>query len=207
MEPVHRRRSIDRVDAVVLGISTGGPKALRDLLPTLPKTFSAPLLIVQHMPPLFTATLVDDLNKCSDLTVVEAEDGMPIRAGEVYIAPGGKQMRMGGFPGCYKVEITNDPAVKSCKPSVDYLFESAAELVGKRLLAVVMTGMGDDGTDGCKSVRRREGTIWAQDEASSTVFGMPRRVIESGLADAVYPLREIGAELVRQVNKTAVKSF
>ncbi len=206
-EPSQRRRVSDRVDAVVIGISTGGPKALRDLLPTLPQKFSAPILIVQHMPPLFTATLADDLNKCCGLNVVEAEHGMPIRAGEVYIAPGGKQMRMGGFPGCFKIEITNDPAIKSCRPSVDYLFDSAAELVGKRLLAIVMTGMGDDGTDGSRNVRRCGGTVWAQDEASSTVFGMPRRVIESGLADAVFPLNDIGRELCRQVNKSVVSSY
>ncbi len=198
----HQRRSTDRIEAIALGISTGGPKALRMLLPGLPSNLAVPILIVQHMPPLFTASLADDLNRTSEIDVVEAADGMTVRAGCAYIAPGGKQMRLGGCAGNYRVEITDDPAIKSCKPSVDYLFESAADIYGSRLLGIVMTGMGDDGTDGARAIHGRGGSVWAQDEASSTVYGMPRRAVEAGVVDEVLSLGEIGLGIRRCTAKS-----
>lgn len=180
------------LDAICIGISTGGPAALTKLVGSLPASLSVPILVVQHMPPLFTKTLANGLNESSRLTVLEAENGMPLKGGTIYIAPGGKQMRVGGYPGAWTVEINNDPAIKSCRPSVDYLFASAAKQFGRRLLAIVMTGMGDDGLDGCRDVAKRGGSIWAQDEASSTVYGMPHKIVQAELADEVRSLSQIG---------------
>ncbi|MFK8110752.1 MAG: chemotaxis response regulator protein-glutamate methylesterase [Rubripirellula sp.] len=193
-KPVLAKRKptrIGRLDAICIGISTGGPKALSELISSLPAEINIPILIVQHMPPLFTATLARGLHESSQLKVVEAEDGMPLKGGVVYIAPGGRQMRVGGYAGAWTTEITDDEAVKACKPSVDYLFSSAAQQFRSKMLAIVMTGMGDDGLVGCRKVAERGGVIWSQDQASSTVFGMPRQIAQAGLADEVRSLREI----------------
>ena len=181
------------IDAICIciGISTGGPKALAQVIPSLHDNLQVPILIVQHMPPLFTKTMADTLNSSSALTVTEASDGMPLKGGQVYIAPGGKQMRIAGYPGAWTAEITNDAPLRNCKPSVDYLFESAAKEFRDRLLAIVMTGMGDDGLEGCRAVAKTGGKIWAQDEATSTVFGMPRQIIEAQLANEVLSLDSI----------------
>ncbi len=180
--------SCDPVDAICIGISTGGPKALARVIPSLSSEINIPILIVQHMPPMFTETMARSLNERSSLAVVEATDGMPLRGGQVYIAPGGKQTRVGGYPGAWTIEVTNDDAIRSCKPSVDYLLNSAAHQFHQRLLAIVMTGMGDDGLAGCRTVAAHGGQVWAQDQVTSTVFGMPRQIIEAGLANEILPL-------------------
>ena len=154
------------------------------------------------MPPLFTATLAGHLNQQSQLNVVEAADGMSIRGGNVFVAPGGKQMRVGGYPGAWTIEVNDDAPVGNCKPSVDYLFKSAAQQYGRRLLGIVMTGMGDDGRDGAAAISQRGGTIWAQDSASCAVYGMPRAVVEAGLADDVRSL----SLLTEGVNQIAEKT-
>lgn len=182
---------IGRLDAICIGISTGGPKALGELVSSLPCTIDVPILVVQHMPPLFTATLAKALNDASKLDVVEASDGMPLRGGVVQIAPGGKQMGIGGYAGAWTIEITDDAPEKACKPSVDYLFRSAARQFRRNMLAIVMTGMGDDGLAGCEKVAANGAPIWAQDQASSTVYGMPRRIQQAGLANEVRSLTEI----------------
>ncbi len=189
------------VDAICIGISTGGPKALGQLLPKLSEQTNVPILIVQHMPPLFTATMAASLNEQSSLRVVEACQGMMLEGGTAYVAPGGRQMRVAGFPGAWSIEITDDPALKSCKPSVDYLFASAARYFGDRLLSIVMTGMGDDGLDGCHEIAKQGGQIWAQDEATSTVYGMPRKVAEAGLAHQILSLTEIGTGINRMCSR------
>ncbi len=179
------------IECVVIGISTGGPAALTRLLPALPGTFPIPILIVQHMPPIFTKSLADDLNRACALTVSEAQDGQAVCAGEVLIAPGGKQMRLEQDENGLHVRITNDPPERSCRPSVDYLFRSVADVVSGRALAVIMTGMGDDGTLGCRLLKRKGSTVVVQDEASSVVYGMPRQVVESGVADHVASLSDM----------------
>ncbi len=179
------------IEVVVLGISTGGPAALTRMLPALPGAFPLPILIVQHMPPIFTKSLADDLNRACALTVSEAQDGQAVCAGEVLIAPGGKQMRLEQDENGLHVRITNDPPERSCRPSVDYLFRSVADVVSGRALAVIMTGMGDDGTLGCRLLKRKGATVVVQDEASSVVYGMPRQVVESGVADHVASLSDM----------------
>ena len=182
---------------VALGISTGGPKALTEMVPQLPADLPAPLLIVQHMPPVFTKSLADDLNQRTPLCVREGVDGQPIRAGEVWIAPGGRQMKVEREKGSVVLRITDDPPENSCRPSVDYLFRSVAEVYGGRAVGVIMTGMGNDGTLGCGRLKRCGASIIAQDAATCVVFGMPREPIEKGLANVVAPLGRIAAEIAR----------
>ncbi len=188
---------------VALGISTGGPKALTEMVPQLPANLAAPLLIVQHMPPVFTRSLADDLNRRTPLAVGEAGDGQPIRAGEIWIAPGGRQMKVQRQGEQVVLRITDDPPENSCRPSVDYLFRSVAEVYGGRAVGVIMTGMGNDGSLGCRRLKHCGATIVAQDAATCVVFGMPREAVEKGIADVVAPLGRIAAEIARLTRQGA----
>jgi two-component system chemotaxis response regulator CheB len=184
-------------EIVAIGISTGGPSALHEMLPKLPKDLPVPVVIVQHMPPKFTRSLADDLDRRCAVRVKEAANGERLQPGTVYIAPGGQQMKLESLAHGFVVRITDDLPEKSCKPSVDYLFRSLALHVGPRVLAVIMTGMGDDGYSGCKLLKQRGAHVMAQDAASCVVYGMPRQIIEHGLADLIRPLSEI-AETIDQ---------
>jgi two-component system chemotaxis response regulator CheB len=182
---------------VVVGVSTGGPAALQRFLPTLPADLAVPLLIVQHMPPVFTRSLADDLNRRCQLTVCEATHGQAVQPGCAYIAPGGKQMKIVRVNGVLQAAITDDPHENSCRPSVDYLFRSATQVCGGRITAVIMTGMGNDGAVGCRLIRQQGGTVLAQDEASCVVYGMPRQPIEEGLASTIGPPERLAAEVIQ----------
>ena len=186
-------------EVVAIGISTGGPKALTEMLPRLPADVPVPVLIVQHMPPVFTKSLADDLDGRCSLRVFEAQDGQEVRTGEILVAPGGKQMKVCRDGGQVLVRITNDPPENSCRPSVDYLLRSVAAVYGGSSLTVIMTGMGNDGSAGCRILKQRGGQIVAQDEASCVVFGMPRPLVEENLADVVVPLGRVASEIVRLV--------
>ena len=190
-----------RVDVVALGISTGGPKALGEMLPRFPADFPVPIVIVQHMPPVFTKSLADDLDKRCALRVLEAYDGHVVRPGEVLVAPGGKQMKVERRDDRVVVCVTDDPPENSCRPAVDYLFRSVAAVYGERAVGVIMTGMGNDGSAGCRVLKARGAQIVVQDEASCVVFGMPRQPTEEGIADVVAPLDRLAAELVSLVAK------
>jgi two-component system, chemotaxis family, protein-glutamate methylesterase/glutaminase len=186
-----------RPEVVALGISTGGPQALTRVLPQLPADLGVPVLIVQHMPPVFTKSLADDLNRRCKMAVCEAGHGQPVRPGLVLIAPGGKQMKVERRGEQIVVCITDDPPENSCRPSVDYLFRSVSQVWGCHAIGVIMTGMGSDGTRGCRDMKRLGASIIAQDESSSVVFGMPKGPIDEGIADVVAPLQGIAAEIVR----------
>lgn len=202
LEPPPRQSLGAAAPAVVaIGVSTGGPKALTEMLPRLPHDLPVAVLIVQHMPAVFTRSLADDLDRRCQVRVREAQDGDAIQRGTVLIAPGGKQMRADRDGGRPVVRITDDPPENSCRPSVDYLFRSIAAEYGAGGVGVIMTGMGSDGSAGCRALKARGGWIIAQDEASCVVFGMPRGPIEEGTADAVVPLGNLAAEIVRQVRK------
>ena len=188
---------------VALGISTGGPKALAEMVPQLPAHLPVPLLIVQHMPPVFTSSLADDLNNRTPLAVREGVDGQPIRGGEVWIAPGGRQMKVQRENGQVVLRITDDPPENSCRPSVDYLFRSVADVYGGRAVGVIMTGMGNDGALGCRRLKHCGAAIIAQDAATCVVFGMPREPIEKGIVDVVAPLDRIAAEIARLTGQGA----
>lgn len=177
-----------RSEAVVIATSTGGPVALSEVLPALPGDFPAPILIVQHMPPQYTQSLANRLNERSEMEVVEGAEGMTVAPGFAYIAPGGKHMRVERRAGRTVLSITNDPPENSCRPAADYLFRSAAEVYGPKLTAVVMTGMGRDGTEGCRAIKQRGGHVIAQDSEGCAVFGMPKAVSDAQLADETLPL-------------------
>jgi two-component system chemotaxis response regulator CheB len=190
------------VEIIVLGISTGGPQALTRMLPQLPGDLPAPVLIVQHMPPMFTRSLAEDLDRRCKLHVEEASDGQSVLPGTILIAPGGRHMRVEKTGETPLIRITDDPPENSCRPSVDHLFRSAAIAYGGCVLGVIMTGMGNDGTAGSKLLHTLGATILAQDEASCVVFGMPRDLVREGIARAV-PLDEMAFEIVRHVGRGA----
>lgn len=188
------------VRAVVIGASTGGPNALATLLPSLPENLPVPVLIVQHMPPLFTRFLADRLTAGSKLLVREASPGEEVATGHAWVAPGDFHMTVVRAGGSVQLKLNQGAPENSCRPSVDVLFRSAAEVYGAGLLGVVMTGMGQDGLVGCEHIKRNGGMVIVQDEATSVVWGMPGFVAKAGLADKVLPLHEIGPEVVRAVN-------
>ncbi len=189
-------------EIIGIGISTGGPNALSAMIPSLPANLKATVLIVQHMPPLFTKSLANSLNNKSKLEVKEAEDGDTIKEGKIFIAPGGKQMKIvAGADGISrKLKITDDPPINSCKPSADYLFTSIAQHYVGRATGVIMTGMGSDGSEGLKQMKNTGSLIIAQDEATCTVYGMPKKPIESGITDVIAPLNKIADEITKTVN-------
>jgi len=187
-----------RPDAVVIGVSTGGPNALAELLPALPGDLAVPVLIVQHMPPMFTRMLAERLDQQSAIHVVEAQAGMRVTPGTAYIAPGDFHLTVKREGDAVLTVLTQGPPENSCRPAVDVLFRSAAEIYRESLLAVVLTGMGQDGLRGSEDVRRLQGRVLAQDQASSVVWGMPGFVAEAGLAERVLPLNEMAAEITRR---------
>jgi two-component system chemotaxis response regulator CheB len=193
--PTARRRHELPYDAIVIGTSTGGPEALRALLPRLPQGLPVPVLVVQHMPPMFTATLAARLHELSAVEVVEAAEGMTVEPGRVYVAPGGRHLRLTVRDGTAVCTIDDGPPRRGCRPSFDNLLESMVELYGDRLVAAVLTGMGSDGLDGCRRLRAAGGLVVAQSHDTCTVYGMPKAVVEEGLAHAVLPLGAIADAL------------
>jgi two-component system chemotaxis response regulator CheB len=190
-------------EIVAIGISTGGPNALAQMLPKLPTKTGVPIVIVQHMPPVFTQSLANSLNAKCNIEVREAKNGEMVLPDTAYIAPGGKQMKLeAGADGKNRViRITDDPPENSCRPSADYLFRSVAHHYVGRATGVIMTGMGSDGSRGLHQIKRSGGTIIAQDEASCVVYGMPREPIESGIADVVAPLSLIASEIMKTIGR------
>jgi two-component system chemotaxis response regulator CheB len=187
------------VEALVIGVSTGGPNALSVLVPALPGDLPVPVLIVQHMPPVFTRLLAERLQSKSALTVREGTAGARIEPGTAWIAPGDFHMTVKRDAGGARLELDQGPPENSCRPAVDVLFRSAAAVWGGGTLAVVMTGMGQDGLRGCGDVRAVNGQIVVQDQPSSVVWGMPGAVADAGLAERVLPLADLAPEIVRRV--------
>jgi two-component system chemotaxis response regulator CheB len=191
-------RDNQRKDLLVIGSSTGGPQALATVLTQLPASFPLPIVIVQHMPPIFTRHLADRLNQECRLSVTEAQDGDLVQAGRVLIAPGDFHLvleRRGVQLACRKVQ---SPPENSCRPAVDVLFRSAAALSGPGCLGLVLTGMGRDGCRGSEEIVSAGGDVLVQNEATSVVWGMPRAVAETGLADGQFAIGEIAPELLRR---------
>lgn len=197
--PAARPAQPARVDLVTIGVSTGGPNALADLLPALPATFPVPIVIVQHMPPVFTRMLATRLDSRCAVGVAEAEGGEVLRPGHVYIAAGGRHLTLSRHGTSVITVANDDPPENSCRPAVDVLFRSVAALYGDSALAVVLTGMGQDGLRGAEVIRVAGGQVLAQDESSSVVWGMPGFVARAGLADAVLPLDGLAGEIGRRV--------
>jgi two-component system chemotaxis response regulator CheB len=189
-----------RAEIVAIGASTGGPKALATLFEALPSDFPLPIVIVQHMPPLFTRHLAERLGTRTSLRCAEGVEGAALGAGQIWIAPGNHHMILERDRTEIRIRLTSDPPVHSVRPAVDPLFRSVAEIYGPAALGVVLTGMGHDGYQGCERIRELGGAVLVQDEASSVVWGMPGIVARSGLADKIAPLDEIAGEIVRHAS-------
>jgi two-component system, chemotaxis family, protein-glutamate methylesterase/glutaminase len=185
---------------VVIGVSTGGPAALEALLPGIPASFPVPILIVQHMPRLFTSLLAERLDHLCPLSVREAESGVRPQAGVVDIARGDFHLELTGD---FLLRLTQNPAENFCRPSVDILFRTAAQASSGRVLGVILTGMGSDGLAGCRAIRSAGGQVFAQDSASSVIWGMPGAVVHAGLADRVLPLDALPGEILRFVTTSS----
>lgn len=183
-------------EILVIGCSTGGPDALDRLVSRLPGDLGVPVLVVQHMPPVFTAMLAQRLDKSSALTVREAVAGDVPRAGEVLIAPGDWHLRVASSVGTVRVVLDQAPRENFCRPAVDVLFRSAAQVYGGRVVASVLTGMGQDGLEGVRALVERGARVLVQDEATSVVWGMPGAVVHAGLADEILPLDQLPGRLV-----------
>ncbi|AOU98452.1 chemotaxis response regulator protein-glutamate methylesterase [Acidihalobacter yilgarnensis] len=181
---------------VLIGTSTGGPVALQKVLMALPANFSRPLLLVQHMPAAFTPAFAERLNGLCAIEVQEAKDQTTLRPGVALLAPGGMQMILEGSPGAMRVRIGESPPELHYRPSVDVTFSSAERINPGGNLGIILTGMGADGREGARLMKRNGSTIWSQDQASSTVYGMPAAVAEAGLTDRVLALDECGKALV-----------
>lgn len=192
-------RRTGKSKAVAIGISTGGPNALTKMLPQLPK-LGVPIFVVQHMPPVFTKSLAESLDAKCLYEVREAENNELVRPDVIYIAPGGRHMRVAASTGGAKIiQITDDPPENNCKPAVDYMFRSVAREYGAMSTGVIMTGMGGDGTLGLKVLKSFGAVTIGQDEESCVVYGMPKMAVEAGVVDVVSPLQMIASEIVRTV--------
>jgi two-component system chemotaxis response regulator CheB len=197
--PKRKWPGVQLVEVLAIGASTGGPTALSEVLGHLPADFPVPIVVVQHMPPLFTRFLAERLNANSGLSVREAQRGERLETGDVWIAPGDYHMTVGKKGTERFVDLDQGPPENSCRPAVDVLFRSVASAYGSGTLAVVLTGMGTDGARGAACIRDAGGEVLVQDKHSSVVWGMPGAVVKAGAADGVFPLRGIAAELVRRV--------
>jgi two-component system, chemotaxis family, protein-glutamate methylesterase/glutaminase len=178
---------------VVIGSSTGGPRALMQVIPNLPKDFPAAILIVQHMPPVFTRSLAERLNGASQIEVKEACEGSLIKAGQALLAPGSHHMVAGKN---YRITLNQDPPVLGVRPSIDITMKSVAEMGDASFAGVVLTGMGSDGTAGSSYLKAAGGRIIVEDESTCAVFGMPKSIIKAGYADKALPIQEIASELI-----------
>lgn len=188
-----------RIDVLVIGVSTGGPNALSAMLPLLPHDLPVPMLIVQHMPPIFTKLLAERLSNLTGMQIEEAGNNDILQPGRAWVAPGNYHMTVHRRDGEACIQLNQDPPENSCRPAVDVLFRSVAAVYGPHTLGVVLTGMGYDGLRGSEHIHEAGGQIIAQDEASSVVWGMPGAVAKAGLTDQVLPLDQIAGVISRKV--------
>ena len=207
VDHARRRKSMtSQIEILAIGTSTGGPKALAELIPRLPSGFPVPVVVVQHMPPLFTRLLAERLDSQSQVRVNEGEAGCALEPGHVWIAPGNHHMtvtRKGTRP---VLDLNQGAPENSCRPAVDVLFRSVAHVYGPNALAVVMTGMGADGARGAAEIHEAGGEVFVQDEATSVVWGMPGAVASAGLADKICPLQKISEEVTRRITGHRVQT-
>jgi two-component system chemotaxis response regulator CheB len=192
---------VRRVDVLAIGISTGGPNALMELIPQFPADFPVPILIVQHMPPVFTKLLAQRLAAKCKISVAEGSSGQNLFPGGAWIAPGDLHMAVFREGDAVRILTHHDPPENSCRPAADVLFRSVAQVYRSHSLAVVMTGMGQDGSRGCEQIYAAGGQVLVQDESSSVVWGMPSFVVKAGIVDRILPLDELGTEILHRVSK------
>ncbi len=190
---------------VAIGTSTGGPRALQEVLTRLPGNLPCPTVIVQHMPPGFTKSLAERLNTLSELTVKEAADNDKLVAGTVYIAPGDFHLTLRRETSGTYVKLNKDPAIGGLRPAVDPMMVSVAETYGTKAVGVILTGMGHDGAKGMKAIKRLQGRTIAEDQSTSVVFGMPKAAIEAGVVDSILPLQQVAEGIVQCLKKGGLK--
>jgi two-component system, chemotaxis family, protein-glutamate methylesterase/glutaminase len=193
---VVKRTAAGKIEAVVIGASTGGPKALHSVIKALPEKLGVPVFIVQHMPVGFTKAFAERLNSNSKIKVVEASEGELIEKDVVYIAPGGYHMEVGKDK---RIHLNSEPAIWGVRPAVDKLFFSAAKVYGSHLLSVVLTGMGKDGAKGTIEIKKNGGITIAEHKSTCTIYGMPKAAYETGMVDSVVPLDEVALQIIRAV--------
>ncbi|GAA0243723.1 chemotaxis response regulator protein-glutamate methylesterase [Cryptosporangium japonicum] len=199
MRPAKSKTPGQRIDVIAVGCSTGGPDALAKVVQGFPKDLPVPVVVVQHMPPIFTKMFADRLDRASAVKVVEATADIPLDAGTVYIAPGDKHLEVVRKGTSVLTKLHEGPPENSCRPAVDPLFRSVATVFGAHALTVVLTGMGQDGKKGCEVLAKVGSEIVVQDEETSVVWGMPGAVAQAGLADVVLPLGSISDTLLSRV--------
>jgi two-component system chemotaxis response regulator CheB len=188
----NKQISSSKIDAVVIGASTGGPKALQKVLTEIDEDIGVPVFVVQHMPKGFTKAFADRLDKICKLTVVEADDGMVINKNTIYIAPGGRHMTVGENR---KIKLNDEPSIWGVRPAVDKLFESAVKVYKGNLVSAVLTGMGRDGANGTVAIKENGGITISEDQSTCTIYGMPKATYETGKVDMVLPLQQIGERI------------
>jgi two-component system chemotaxis response regulator CheB len=196
-------KPVGQYRAIAIGTSTGGPEALGKVLPSLVQRSQTPVFIVQHILEGLSGYLAESLTRKCGRPVIEAHDDLAVQSGGVYLAKSGRHMVVRNRDGGIRIGLSDAPPEKGCRPAVDVFFRSASVVYGNRLAAIVLTGMGDDGADGVRTVKRAGGYVIAQDQASSIVWGMPRAAIETGMADEVLPLSKIADRLVSLVTAGA----
>ncbi len=199
--PVQLRRApivAKPVDIIAIGVSTGGPNALSVMLPSLPKSIEVPIVIVQHMPPMFTSLLAERLSAHCNIPVVEVDSPRPLLGGMMYVAPGGRHMVVERRGDARWLSLNDDAPENSCRPAVDVLFRTVAQEYGPGVLGVILTGMGHDGLVGCESICEAGGRVIVQDEATSVVWGMPGSVASAGFAEAILPIEDIADEITKR---------
>jgi len=193
------RRSTTKNDKsiklVAIGTSTGGPVALQEILTKLPANFPHPILLIQHMPATFTPSFAERLNNQCAIKIKQAENGDVLVAGTAYLAPGGQQMVLKGTKRQLRLELQDSKAEQTYRPCIDITLNSVADLCPDETLAIILTGMGSDGRDGCTKLKRLGASIWSQDEHSSTIYGMPMAIAKAGLADKILSLTDIAKHL------------
>jgi two-component system, chemotaxis family, protein-glutamate methylesterase/glutaminase len=192
---------------LLIGVSTGGPNALGEILPTIPESYPLPILITQHMPPVFTKLFAERLNSQCKIRVQEAANGQALEPGLALIAPGDYHMGLERFEGGVYVKLNQDPPENSCRPAVDVMLRAANEIYKGAAIAVILTGMGRDGLRGCEDLKASGAAIFAQDEETSVVWGMPGFVARGGLADQVLPLHKIVPEILAETQRQKVDSL
>jgi len=186
---------------LAIGTSTGGPVALQKVLTQLPATFPLPIIIVQHMPASFTQAFANRLNSLCKISIKEASDGDILKPGCAYLAPGGRQMIIGGTENAPKIKIIDDNSAKiTFKPSVDVSFGSAAKIFGGNVLGIILTGMGADGREGSRMLKTKGATIWAQDEATCVVYGMPQAVCAAGISQLSLPIEDVASSILKETS-------
>ncbi len=199
--PIASSGSRFRIDVVAIGVSTGGPNALATLFPHWTATFPVPIVLVQHMPPTFTRLLAERLSTKSTMKVSEGQTGDSLTPGQAWVAPGDFHMIVEREAAGARLQLHQGPPENSCRPAVNVLFRSVVQAFGPHVLGVVMTGMGQDGLEGCEAIKAAGGQVFVQDEASSVVWGMPGIVAKAGLADKIIPLDQLGGEILRRAEE------